>query len=83
MVSKGVRVTNHENTIPIVSNSVAKQVRWHTLVANHVAHGSKAKAKAKAKGPVWQQYGLEALRGRRVQLRFLMAGTKLYSYSIV
>ena len=81
MVSKGVRVTNHENTIPIVSNSVAKQVRWHTLVANHAAHVSKAKAKAE--GPVRQQYGLEVLRGRRVQLRFLMAGAKLYSYSIV
>jgi hypothetical protein len=69
VVDKGVFTINHENTIPIVSNSVAKVVQWHTLIHVNGKH-------------LRQQYGLEALRGQQVKFRFLMIGTKLYSYSL-
>jgi hypothetical protein len=64
----GDPLMNHP--IPVVANSIAKTVQWHTL--------TKVGAKE-----VWQQYGLKTLRGQMVKLRFLMVGTKLYSYSFV
>ena len=69
VIDKGVFTVNHENTVPIVSNSVAKIVQWHTLIHLNGKH-------------VRQQYGLEALHGQQVKFRFLMVGTKLYSYSL-
>jgi hypothetical protein len=69
----GDPLMNHP--IPVITNSIAAKVQWHML--------TKVPGKPPGKDEVWKQYGVEALRGQTVKLRFLMTGTKLYSYSIV
>ena len=64
----GGRSENHQNTIAIVTNSIAKKVQWHVLRSVNGVH-------------TWETYGLQQLRGQKVKLRILMVGAKLYSYS--